>query len=128
MVAMPLDEGQITAGADLLEQLDAANVHVGAALWYYFPDNENWRLLLSLPRLVRQGPRAAYREVQKALSKLGGEVAISLDDVAITKPEDRVFKLLRIAISTRPGISRLRFSRNVINGELVEDALIYRLT
>jgi hypothetical protein len=35
--------------------------------------------------------------------------------------------LLRVALRTGPGIGGIRFSSNVINGTLIEDAYIYRL-
>lgn len=124
---MTLSEERIKAGENLLRQLDAADVHVDAALWFYFPDNENWKLILSLPRFIKQGPKLAYRRVQKALSKLGDDFAISLYDVSIAKPNDPLFQLLKTATKTGPGISHIRFSNNVINGQLIEDVLIYRL-
>jgi hypothetical protein len=48
--------------------------------------------------------------------------------VSIAKKDDPLLKLLRIAIKTGPGISNIRFSRNTINGVIIEDAYIYRLT
>jgi len=39
-----------------------------------------------------------------------------------------LYVLLRSAISTGPGLSGIRFSRNVINGQLIEDAYLYRIT
>lgn len=127
MVGMTLNEEQITAGEELVKQLDATDARVDAALWWYFPDDENWRLLLSLPSLIRQGPQSAYKKVQKALSGLGGHARISLGEVMIARQNDPLLRLLRTAIRTGPGISRVRFSKNVINGQLIDDALIYRL-
>jgi hypothetical protein len=38
-----------------------------------------------------------------------------------------MLSLLRVAISTGPGISGIRFTHNTINNVLIEDAYIYRL-
>lgn len=128
MVAMILNEEQIDAGEELLKRLDSANVQVAAALWFYFPEFDDWKLLLSLPRLIKQGPQAAYREVQKCLSKPGQQFALSLDDVSIAKLNAPLIQLLKSAIKTGPGISRIRFSKNAVGRQWIEDSLIYRLT
>jgi len=128
MVTTTLDDELIKSGKELLKQLDTANVFVDAALWFYFSDIENWKLILSLPDLIKQGPKVAYKEVQKALIALGENLALSLDDIAISKPDVPLLQLLKVAIRTGPDISHIRLSKNVINGQLIEDAYIYRLT
>lgn len=127
MVALTLNEGLIKGGEKLVRHLDASGVKVDAALWFYFQDIQAWKLLLSLPDLIKQGPKTAYKEVQKAISKLDEQIQFSLDDVAVAKPDSPPMQLLKMAIKTDMGISNIRFSKNVINGQLIEDAFIYRL-
>ena len=128
MVVMNLNDDRIKAGEELLRQLDYSGVQVDAALWFYLAEVGNWTLMLSLPGLIARGPRTAYKRVQKALSALPEEIAISLSDVSVAESNTSLFRLLRKAIGTRPGINRLRFTNNVVNGRLIDDALIYRLT
>lgn len=127
MVGTTLRDNLIKSGEDLVKQLDASNVLVDAALWFYFPDLETWRLMLSLPEIMKMGPKAAYKEVQKAFSKLGEDQPISLADVTITKTDAPILQLLKIAIKTGTDISHIRFSKNAINGQLIDDVFIYRL-
>jgi len=127
MVITALDDRLIEGGLRLLKQLDDADVFVDAALWFYFTDKEAWKLLLSLPEAIGGGPRAAYKVIQEAISKLA-DLPFSLDDVTVAQPDAPVLRLLRIAISTGPGISGIRFTNNVVNGQLIQDAYIYRLT
>jgi len=127
MVITKLDDKLIHGGEILVKQLDDAKIAVDAALWFFFSDIQAWKLLLSLPDLINQGPKAAYQAVQQALLKVNGKLQISLDDIAVTQPDASILKLLRIAINTGIDISGIRFSNNVINGQLVEDAYIYRL-
>ena len=69
-----------------------------------------------------------YKQIQKAISKLKNEVTeLSLEDVALAKPQAPIVEVMKTAIKTGPGISGIRFSQNVINGVLIEDAYIYRL-
>jgi len=127
MVAMLLAEEQIVAGEQLLKRLEESRLHVDAALWFYFPDKEKWKLLLSLPGLAKRGPKVGYREVRRAIAQVEEPIAIELADVVLARPESEVLGLLRRAVKTGPGTSRIRFSKNVIDGHLIEDALIYRL-
>ena len=68
----------------------------------------------------------AYTKVQGALRKISTE-HFGLDDVAVAKPNAPILRLLRLAVRTGPGITGIRFTKNVINGHLIEDAYIYRL-
>lgn len=126
MVITTLDDKLIKSGEKLIQHLDSANAVVDAALWLYFPDIQNWKLLLSFPNIIQQGPKAAYETVQTILLKMG-DMAFSLDDIAMAKPDAAILNLMRATINTGPGISGMRFTNNVINGQLIQDAYIYRL-
>lgn len=127
MVANTLTDELIEGGKYLIEELDASGVKVDGALWFYFPEEGFWKLMLFFPDIEKVGPKLSYSKVQKALHKLKEKGALSLDDVALAKPNAPLFHLLKIAIRTGPGISGIRFSNNVINGQLISDAYIYRL-
>lgn len=127
MVANTLTQDLIDGGEALLKRLDAAKLKVDAALWFFFPEEGFYKLLLSMPDLEAQGPKSAYEKVQKEMARLGDERTFSLDDVTINKPRSQLLKVLRSAIRTRKGINSIRFSNNVIQGMLISDAYIYRL-
>jgi hypothetical protein len=128
MVETQLSPELIAEGAALVENLDKTGVSPDAAFWFYFPDIGAWKLLLAEVKVGAEGPREVYKTVQKTLTALRNQVThLSLENVALAKPDAPVVRLLRQAIATGPGISGIRFTRNVINGTLVEDAYIYRL-
>ena len=57
-----VDEGQ-----RLLEALSRNRVTIKAALWHYFPESTEWRLVIVSPTVGR-GPLAAYKRVQAILA------------------------------------------------------------
>ncbi len=116
----------IDGGKELLEQLDKIGIHVDAALWYFFTDVEKWKLLISMPKLKNRGPKTGYLTVQKALDKLKSP-KLSLGQIAVTQPNPSLLRLLKLAVRTGPGISGIRFTNDVVNGHLIEDAYVYRL-
>jgi len=128
MVATELTPELIREGSTLIEQLDKVGASPGAALWLYFPDASAWRLMLTEERLGAEGPRKAYRTVQKVLQALGDEIKhLSLNNITLTTPDAPIVTLLRRALGAESRISGIRFTGNAIDGTLIEDAFIYRL-
>lgn len=128
MVETQLTPELIQEGETLVRNLDKGGASPDAALWFYFSDINAWKLLLAEVNVGAEGPREVYRSIQKTLQALRNEVThLSLEDVAVAKPDAPLIKLLSKALATGPGISGIRFTGNVINGTLIEDAYIYRL-
>ena len=128
VVKESLSEAMIKAGSELTRKLDELKWPVIASLWFYFPEENQWRLIFASPEVKKEGPKKAYKHVQEALSKLPENTPqTDLRDIAVVDAEHPLISLLRLAVSTGDGISGIRFSRNVINGHLIEDAYIYRI-
>lgn len=127
LVTEALSEHMISAGAKLIERLDANNSEVKSAFWLFFPEDRFWRLIIASPLVTSEGPKSFYKRIVTA-NQLATEDdwEISLNDIGVTGTENHVVQLMRIAIGTGPGISGIRFSRNTINGYFIEDAYIFR--
>jgi hypothetical protein len=122
-----LVEKGIPEGKRLIEALDKADFQVQAAIWFYLTDAGEWRLLIASPFVEKDGPKKAYSFIQSVLAQLSPPPEISLKDVSLVTPKHHLISLLRVAIRTGPKISGIRFTRNVINNTLIEDAYIYRI-
>lgn len=125
MASTVLVESDIEKGKTVLKALDAAGVDVRSALWRFIPEDSDWRLILALPLVDSEGPRAAYDAVRRALAKHSVDVPVW--QITVVSPSDPLVKQLRRAVATPPrAISDIRFTKNVIGNILIEDALIYR--
>ena len=131
MVKTTLVDADMKAGEALLSKLDEIEFDVRAALWFYMPDSEEWRLNFASPAVDEKGPKDAYETVQSQLPELKEELEqdyeLSLQNISVVSPNDDLVKLLRTAVKTGPGVSHIRFARNVINNMFIEDAYIYRV-
>ena len=128
MVEKTLTKEMIDSGENLIRKLDESGVQPDAAFWFYFPDTDEWKLVLAEVKVGRQGPKEVYRQIQEVLFKYSQQIGeVSLDNIALVKPDEPIVLLLGTAIRTGPGISGIRFKNNVINGMVIEDAYIYRL-
>jgi hypothetical protein len=129
LVKESLSEQMISAGSDLIRRLDEAGLKVSGALWFYETDSNDWRLIIVSPDVRAKGVKTVYEEVQSVVRATPDDQStISLKDISVVDSDDPLISLLKVAIKTDNGISRMRFSRNMINGTLIEDSYIYRLT
>ena len=129
VVKESLSGEMISAGAELTRRLDEARFIVSASLWLYMPDSNTWRFIIASPEVRTQGIKKAYKQVQSVVFGVPeDQPKIDLKDITVVDSKDPLISLLKVAIKTGEGISGIRFSQNMINGVLIEDAYIYRLT
>ncbi|HYA43110.1 MAG TPA: hypothetical protein VEF34_17540 [Syntrophobacteraceae bacterium] len=128
MVATTLTKEMIESGRTLVRKLDEQGLHPDAAFWLYSSDLQEWKLVIAEVKLDTEGPRKIYKKIQDVISVSKEDMPeISLDSVTLAKPDAPIVHLLKRVIHTGPGISEIRFTTNVINGTLIEDAYIYRV-
>jgi hypothetical protein len=129
VVKESLSSEMISAGAELTRRLDEARFIVSASLWLYMSDANTWRFIIASPEVRTQGLKKAYKQIQSVVSRIPkDQPKIELKDITLVDSKDPIISLLRVAIKTGDGISGIRFSQNMINGVLIEDAYIYCLT
>jgi len=128
MVGAALTPQLIEEGAELLQALDASGLTPDAAFWFYSSDINAWKLVLAEMRVGPDGPREVYKQVQRTLDALSDTIkSFSLADVVVAKPDAAVVSVLKRALRVERNAGGVRFSQNVIDGVLIEDAYIYRL-
>lgn len=129
VVKESLTDGMIRAGAELTRKLDELQWPVLASLWLYVSDGNQWKLILASPRVTSDGPKKSYEMIQSALAATpAAKDKLVLSDIGVMDPNNPLIALLRVAISTGPTVGGIRFTRNVINGQFIEDAYIYRIS
>lgn len=129
LVGDQLTDDMITAGEHVVGALDKLNVLVKGAFWLLLPDQHVWRLVIASPEVRILGPKAVYRKVASALKRIPPNVhPITTKDITVVEDNSPLVQLLKALVKTGPTLSRIRMSRNVVNGQLIEDALLYRMT
>jgi hypothetical protein len=130
VVKESLSETMISAGAELVRRLDDVRLIVSGALWFYETDSNSWRLIIASPEVRTRGLKSVYKQIQSVVTAIPeDQPKISLKDISVLDSNDPLVSLMKIAVRrTGDTISGIRFSRNMINGVVIEDAYIYRLT
>ena len=127
VVKEQLTDEMIEAGAQLTQKLEELGLPITVAMWFFLADINEWRLMLASPQLSAEGPRTVYEKIEEARKAIGAGVeSLPLSAIGLMDTNHQLVKLLRLAVQTGPGVSRVRFSKNVINGHFIDDALIYR--
>jgi hypothetical protein len=121
-----LVESDIVNGRLLVEALDRLQFECNGALWFQYA-TKDWHFLLVSSWVDTKGPKKCYELIQSAINEIEEVHRIPLERISVLSPNDRLVRILKMAIRTGQGMSQIRFARNTINGVFIEDALIYRL-
>lgn len=112
------------AGEALVRLLDQANFDVRGAFWLYDSESDRWRLNLAIKQVDSLGPKRVYSRVQSFARRIPELVPT---EVSILSPQHPTVRLLRNIIQTGRELKSVQLSDNVINGELLADAFVYRM-
>jgi hypothetical protein len=126
MAAAALVNADVEMGRELVKVLDEAHFPVTAAAWIYFSDADEWRLVIRSPK-AEKDLQAALLELAKAMDAKGDlRARIDLSRIKLVPPKDKMLAAIGRFVRV-DGTSDVRFSRNVVDGVYIDDALIYRL-
>ncbi len=116
----------LVEGQRLLEALARNRFPMVAALWSYFPESMEWRLVIVSPVVDRIGPLRAYKRIQRVLATTKPSL-LTLTDIAAYGSASQDYRNLRDIISSPgrliagPEVSRMQ------PAVAVEDAYVYQL-
>jgi len=123
-----LDPSLIKDGEIMLKVLDGTEIAPSAALWFYFRDLKSWRLVISSSYFNKKNPQDCYKKVIESINKQKF-IRLYIGDITLLPADDNLINILKVAIRTdKKSISGIRFTSSVINGVLIDDAYIYRLS
>jgi hypothetical protein len=137
VVTDALTPEMVEAGADLLRQLDQANLPVKAAFWMHREESASWRLMLALPGVKTTGSGKYYSAILKILNAVKVidcisqekllTPQVSLQNITVMDADDPLISVLKSAFNTGDEIATLRVPPLVLKGVPIDDLLIYRL-
>lgn len=127
MVKETLVEKDISDGKKLILRLDNSEFKVASAFWLYTSESETWFLYLASNYVDDHNKKRAYEFIQKELLKFDPAIGIPLSSINPVKVNNTYAQMLKTVIFTGPyTLNEIRFTDVVINGVMIEDALIYR--
>lgn len=124
-----LVDSKVTDTAALIRALESHNHRPTMAVWHYFTDANDWRLLIAGPSFDPMLPKdesRAYQVVAEAL-KQSKPASLWISDVKVLKTDNDLLDVVRTLIRTDPsGVIRAHFQDNTVNGVFLKDILVMR--
>lgn len=122
-------EPKIEEGKELLKELDKQGLNPEVAIWFYIPESNIWRFIIGSSSFNNKTNQNIYSDFVNKYKDLSQVKNIGLENITLLPSNNDLIALLKIAIKTSSNdIGNIRFTSNVINGVLIEDALIYRIS
>src|SRR6266478_433812 len=110
-----LVESRIKDSVSLVQSLDSQGDKPSSVVWYYFPDADEWRLLIAGPSfdtLLPKEEARAYQRVAEALSRTQVD-SLSIGEIKIVRTDYPLLKATRFFLKTGPdAIVRAHFRDN----------------
>lgn len=120
-----LVDSDIEHGRQLLGALTMAGVPVNSALWYRFPESDEWRLVIGSEIVERDGPIKSYMRVQSLLADLKPASNLTLSDIMLVPSTESVVEDLKRSAAPRRRSNARVLEAPELSGVLVPGAYIY---
>jgi hypothetical protein len=127
----PLVESQIDDSIRLILKLDLDGNSPTLAVWYFYDDLDEWRLLIAGPTfdalLPKQEP-VAYGKLVEAMASVSLSY-LSISYLKLVRTNSPLAQALHFLIRTgSTGTARTYFSNTTLNGIFIKDMVILRST
>ncbi|MHC3994729.1 hypothetical protein ACXWTF_07850 [Thiomicrolovo sp. ZZH C-3] len=121
-----LTENRMKSGARFVELLDEEGLKPKAAFWIYNPELDAWQLLVGhLDTLDDAAFDPAVAELLAAHASELPELAVS--DIGLAFDDAPILELLNSVVNTGDEILGINFSREEINGVVIDGVFLYRM-
>ena len=129
MAENTLVEGLWADSVELIKKLDEGEYSPTLAVWYFYADAEQWRLLIGGPAydalLPKQEP-LAYQRISEAISSCD-LTTLSISLVKLVKLDAPLAKALKFLVGTgEKGLVQATFSNTTLNGIFIKDMVVMR--
>jgi hypothetical protein len=113
----------------LIRRLDASGDSPTLAVWYFYDEEDEWRLLLAGPTfdaLLPEHELDAYRKLVDAMAKMPFS-SLNLSDLKLLQTQSPLAQSLRRLVHSGPkAILHARYSNTTLNGIFIKEMIILR--
>lgn len=124
-----LVESQIADATALVRKLDTDGLAPSLAVWYYYDDAEEWRLLLAGPAfdaLLPKQESLGYRKIAEAMAAVSLS-SLTISDVKLVASSSPLPQALKRLVGTNAtGLVRAHFADTTLNGIFIKEMIVLR--
>lgn len=129
MYTQTLVEKSIQHGQSLVHSLELAGLDPKAALWYFNPELEAWKLMIMLPVMDSGDHQYAYKLVERVRMDTQPQVAIPLNDIVLQSTQSPLIAVVRRTVKSQPTGERegFHYIGATVNTQFIGDVYIYKV-
>jgi len=127
MVKTMLVNVDLERGVEVVRALERGNLRIGAALWLYATEYEDWRVFVSARAFDELKHRAAHHYLDELLIAAGLRPE-DTPPIVILPMTDPFIKGLRKMFGKAKSVEGMRLGLQTIGGRFIEDAYVYRIS
>jgi hypothetical protein len=129
MSTQTLVERSIQDGRHLVDALEKTGLNPKAALWYFNPELETWKLMIMLPLMDSGNHQYAYKLVERARMNTQPQVAIPLNDIVLQSTQSPLIAVVRRAVKSLPASATegFHYIGATVNTQFIGDVYIYQV-
>ena len=124
-----LVDSQIADAIAFVRQLDAGGIPPTLAVWYFYDDAAEWRLLLAGPffdGLLPKQEQVAYRRIVDTMSYLTLS-SLTLSDIKLVRSDSPPSLAIRSLIRTNAdAVGTMHFANTTLNGIFISAMTVLR--
>ena len=129
MAEKPLVDGLYEDSTSLIQRLDSQDFSPSFAVWYYYQDAQDWRLLLGgqgIDGLLPKQEALAYQKISESLSELELR-SLSISLVKVIRTQEALPQAIKTVIGTASdSVGQAHFLHTTINGIFIEEMIVIR--
>lgn len=123
-----LVDKNVKDGLRLIEYLKQDNFPINGAFWKLKTETNEWKLFIITKLVEEKGPLKIYTKIDNILESHKDEIDISLDEIIVIKPLDKLAKIYRGIIKTSPKpLKEFGISGGAFDSMYFEDLYIYKV-
>lgn len=124
----PLTQTMMDSGKRFVELLIENNASPKAAFWIYNPETDLWMLLMGHVNGVDDDDETFNRLVTKIHTANQSQLPeLAVSDIGLAQENAPILELLNSVVNTGDDILGINFSREEINGNLIDGVYLYRM-
>lgn len=110
----------VESGRQVVDGLEKMGIPITAAFWFYFEEEQRWRLVIVSPDVGSRGRKEIYGLTVLLLTGREAPTEMTPDQVMFITPDRLLYKQVKQGTG-------LAITRGPVRDAVVEDAYIYRI-
>ena len=124
----PLTQNRMESGGRFVQMLDDNRLNPKAAFWIYNPGLDDWQLLMGHVNGINDDDEKFNKKVAEIFASDPSQLPeLEMTDIGLALDSAPILELLNSVVNTGDEILGINFTREEINGTVIDGVYLYRM-